>query len=326
MCQEFCTRGGEVHLGRYPPGQVHLPGRNPLGRYTPLGSYTSLGRYTLPRQVHPLGKYTSWAGTPLPWADTPHWAGTPLGRYTPCTGTPTWAGTLPWADTHILWQVPPWASTPPPHGQWVGYTPWAGTPPGQLHPPWSMSGRYASYWNAFLFHLGQTQVKSKRENQQTQDSMLLSSAIIPNHPGKIFIVWNKGKIDGIALSEHVCHYSTKNLNAVMNKETLVCEKNCINVFYALKKRKTLHKSEIKNPSLPEMSICCWHKILCSYCWKLQISVHPDCESYHANNMVGIQLFIRLGTKYSELYALGDMCRMHLGIVLTTHIKRSVECM
>ena len=38
----------------------------------------------------------------------------------------------------------------------------AGTPPGQVHtpkqvhphagtPPWSMSGRYASYWNAFLF-------------------------------------------------------------------------------------------------------------------------------------------------------------------------------
>ena len=27
---------------------------------------------------------------------------------------------------------------------------WAGTPPGQVHPPWSMSGRYSSYWNAFL--------------------------------------------------------------------------------------------------------------------------------------------------------------------------------
>ena len=37
-------------------------------------------------------------------------------------------------------------------------------------------------------------------------------------------------------------------------------------------------------------------------------------------MVGIQL-IRLETKYSELSVLGDMCRMHLSIVLTTHIKR-----
>ena len=48
---------------------------------------------------------------------------------------------------------------PPPRGR---YTPWAGTPrqvhsPGKVHPragtlpPWSMSGRYVSYWSAFLF-------------------------------------------------------------------------------------------------------------------------------------------------------------------------------
>ena len=60
----------------------------------------------------------------------------------PPAGTPPWAGT-PQAGT------PPWAGTPP-----MGrYTPWAGTPPS-VH-AWirSTSGRYASYWNAFLFLL-----------------------------------------------------------------------------------------------------------------------------------------------------------------------------
>ena len=53
---------------------------------------------------------------PHPWADTP----TPLGRHTP----------------H------PCADTP---GQ---------TPPGVVHAGiWSTSGRYASYWNAFLFKI-----------------------------------------------------------------------------------------------------------------------------------------------------------------------------
>ena len=76
-------------------------------------------------------------------------------------GGSTWAGT-----------PPPQAGTPspgqvhPPPGR---YTPKAGTPPGQVHPLGrytppgrytprakcyeirSMSGRYASYWNAFLF-------------------------------------------------------------------------------------------------------------------------------------------------------------------------------
>ena len=78
-----------------------------------------------------------------------------LGRYPP-EGTPPWAGTSPWAG------IPPWAGTPPgrytPRGR---YTPLLGryTPsPGHVHPlprtgtlPWSMSGRYTSYWNAFLF-------------------------------------------------------------------------------------------------------------------------------------------------------------------------------
>ena len=107
-----------------------------------------------------LGRYTPHAGTP-PWAGTsqgqvqPRWAGTPqagtpLGRQTP---TP-WASTPP--GRYTPWQVHPLAGTlprqvHPPHQ--------AGTPPGQVQPPtssacWEIratSGRYASYWNAFLF-------------------------------------------------------------------------------------------------------------------------------------------------------------------------------
>ena len=81
-----------------------------------------------------------WADTPPPRAGTPPWAGTPPGRYTPPgAGTPPWAGT--------------------PQGSYTlleAGTPKAGTP-RQVHTPSryyeirSMSGQYASYWNAFLF-------------------------------------------------------------------------------------------------------------------------------------------------------------------------------
>ena len=62
-------------------------------------------------------------------AGTPHWAGTPPGRYT----TP-WAGTPPNRYTS------PQAGKPP--GR---YPPWADTPPGQVHPP---PGRYTPPGNA----------------------------------------------------------------------------------------------------------------------------------------------------------------------------------
>ena len=84
---------------------------------------------TPPRQVHPLGRYTSWTGTP--WqVHTPRQVH-PLGRYP--------------RQIHPLGQ-----GTPP--GR---YTPW------QVHPIrssacWEIqatSGRYASYWNAFLLVL-----------------------------------------------------------------------------------------------------------------------------------------------------------------------------
>ena len=81
----------------------------------------------------------TWAGTP--WTGTPPWAGTPPGRYTP------WAGTPP-GQVHPPGRYTPWAGTPPSR-----YTlPWAGTPPPAMHAGIrSTSGRYTSYWNAFLF-------------------------------------------------------------------------------------------------------------------------------------------------------------------------------
>ena len=124
------------YLGRYTPRQVHSLGRYPLARYTSLGRYTPLGSYP-PRQVHPQ------EGTP-PGRYTPQ-AGTPLGRYTPQAGTPPG-------------QVHPWAGTPPGQVHPLGrYTRGRYTlPPAGTHTPQCMlgydqqSGRYASYWNAFL--------------------------------------------------------------------------------------------------------------------------------------------------------------------------------
>ena len=96
-----------------------------LGRYQhwqvpPLAGTHPLDRYTPGRYIpHPQGRYTlSLQVHPL--ADTPL-AGTPPCRYTP-TGTPP-----------------------------SRYTPSRYPPPPAIHAGiWSTSGRYASYWNAFL--------------------------------------------------------------------------------------------------------------------------------------------------------------------------------
>ena len=74
----------------------------------------------------------------------------------------TWAGThTPGPGAPPGTRYPPIPGTPPRPGTPLGrYTPWAGTPPGTGTPPqssacWEIrattSGRYASYWNAFLF-------------------------------------------------------------------------------------------------------------------------------------------------------------------------------
>ena len=100
----------------------------------------------VPGQVHPPGQVHH------PQAGRPPQAGTPLGRYTPMAGVP------PPGQVH-----PPLGRYTPPRQA----HPLAGTPPGQVHPPgrypppgssacWEIratSGRYASYWNAFLLFL-----------------------------------------------------------------------------------------------------------------------------------------------------------------------------
>ena len=78
-----------------------------------------------------------------------HGGGKYLGRYTPRAGTPP-------RQVH-----PPGRYNPTPHqvhpqplGRYItSPTPWAGTPP-RSNACWEIratSGRYASYWNAFLF-------------------------------------------------------------------------------------------------------------------------------------------------------------------------------
>ena len=96
-------------------------GRPPWNRYNP--------RQVPPGQVHAL-------------------AGTPPGRYILLSRYPL--------GRYTPHQVPPRQVYHPQVGTPPGrYTPRAGTPPAGTPPRYykirSMSGRYASYWNAFLF-------------------------------------------------------------------------------------------------------------------------------------------------------------------------------
>ena len=107
-----------VHRGEY------------LGRYNPPPwAGTPPGRYT-PRQVHPPGRYTP--GQVHPPLQQVH----PLSRYT----------------------LIPRQVHPPRHVHPTGrYTPHKKVHPTAMHAGIrSTSGRYASYWNAFLFCLQMT--------------------------------------------------------------------------------------------------------------------------------------------------------------------------
>ena len=68
-----------------------------------------------------------------------------LGRdFPPWAGALPGPGTPPWDQVHPLDQVHPPGPGTPPRDQVPPFR--AGTPP-----PGAVSGRYASYWNAFLF-------------------------------------------------------------------------------------------------------------------------------------------------------------------------------
>ena len=100
----------------------------------------------LPRHPHPRKQTSPRKQTP-PGSRHPLWKQTP-----PEADTPPGSRPPPEADTPPQKQTPPEADTPRSR-----HTPQKQTPPGSRHPPppgiRSMSGRYASYWNAFLLIL-----------------------------------------------------------------------------------------------------------------------------------------------------------------------------
>ena len=128
--------GGRGCVWADTPGR-HPPFRRPLHCMHPTGMH-SCQTYYPPDQVHPSGPGTH----PPPEQVHPPGPGTPLGP-----GTPSESGTHP-----------PGPDTPP-------GTRYTATPPQTRHTPWDQvhpqtsacweiratSGRYASYWNAFLF-------------------------------------------------------------------------------------------------------------------------------------------------------------------------------
>ena len=117
---------------------VHAGIPHPPGADTPL-------EQTPPEQTSPQEQIPPWEQTPP--IDQTH----NLGADTPQSSQPP---PLPRADTPQE-QTPPRADTPPGSRHPPDQTP----PPGSRHPPpreadssiRSTSGRYASYWNAFLF-------------------------------------------------------------------------------------------------------------------------------------------------------------------------------
>ena len=128
--------GWYTPLARYTPhwDQVHPP---PGG--TPSG--TLWNQVHSPDQVHPQTRYTPFGPGTAAW-DQVH----PKTRYThnPGPGISSEPGTPP--QTRYI----PWTRYTP-----LGrYTPQAGTPPTSSA-CWEIqttSGRYTSYWNAFLFY------------------------------------------------------------------------------------------------------------------------------------------------------------------------------
>ena len=87
-----------------------------------------------------------WQGEHLPGKEAPPWQGDPPGKE-----TPLWQGRPPRQGEPPRQGDPPGRETPP-----ARRPPWQGGPPGRETPPGirSMSGRYASYWNAFLLIYG----------------------------------------------------------------------------------------------------------------------------------------------------------------------------
>ena len=144
-----CPQGGVCHTACWdtpprdqrqtPPGSRHPPG--PDTHATPLGPEvdTPLGRRHPPRPDTPQTRH--------PWSRHPrHPPGTrgrhPLGTRHPPRHPPR--SDTPGADTHAT-PLGPEADTP-----WDQTLPRADTPRSGCWEIWATSGRYASYWNAYL--------------------------------------------------------------------------------------------------------------------------------------------------------------------------------
>ena len=111
-------------LGYHPPEQIPPWEQTPPGADTPW------------EQTPPRSRHTPWADTPQEQTHPPR-AHTPQSRH----HTPSWEQTphpLLGADTPRE-QTPSWSRHPSPREEDSGIR--------------SMSGRYASYWNAFLLSL-----------------------------------------------------------------------------------------------------------------------------------------------------------------------------
>ena len=121
MCLWFCSQAGGEGVCPSACWDTHPPEQTP------------------PRSRHPpLGADTPWPGS----------------RHPPAAGTP-WEQTPPGADIPPE-QTPPRADTPPEQTSPRADTPLEQTPqPEQTPPAWreirAISGRYASYWNAYLW-------------------------------------------------------------------------------------------------------------------------------------------------------------------------------
>ena len=111
-----------------------------------------------PKSRHPLGADT-------PRADTPLGADNPLSRQPPHQIPTTSRSDTPLEQTpsgsrHPPEQTPPQEQTPP----WSRHPPGADTPQKADSSIRSMSGRYASYWNAFLLLKTSLIVSSKNNS------------------------------------------------------------------------------------------------------------------------------------------------------------------
>ena len=173
---EMTIEEGRMHSNVYRPkqsfgqGNVFTPVCHSVNRVggVPDQAPPGPGRYTPPDQ----------AGTPPGPGNSPQdQAGTPPdqvhppgpGRYPPRPGTPP-----DQVPPQTRYPLPDQADTPTPRTRQVPPPPGPGTPPqeqagippDQVHPPPSEAadpgirstiGRYASYWNAFLFNLFSSQ-------------------------------------------------------------------------------------------------------------------------------------------------------------------------